>query len=435
MKQKSNVFSEAIIVGFAMFAVFFGAGNLIFPPYLGMQAGVRWFLGFLCFVIADAGLAIMSVLAMVKSSGSLSVMLNPLGKKPSKLLSVILILCVGPLVAIPSTCTTTFEMGILPLFPRFNSWIFGLIFFGIVALLTIRPTAVVDIIGKFLTPALLITLAVLCIKGVLSPIGSIAPTRAGFNVAKEGFLAGYQTMDVLGAVPVTIVIMKSVTQKGYLTRKEQYGVMIPSSIVAFIGLFVVYGGLCYLGATTSLMDLGDINQAGLVVTVTELLLRRLGVVLLGLIVFFACLTTAVGLTSSSADFFSEVFHGKISYKALVLIICGMGIAISNVGISAIIKLASPLLTIIYPVILTQVVLSFFSDRIRNANVFRGAVLGALIVAVLDTLCDLGVAIPFVKQLPLAGVGFSWLIPAVLGGVIGCFIRARGSASAPQTSDV
>ncbi|MBR5390539.1 MAG: branched-chain amino acid transport system II carrier protein [Clostridia bacterium] len=435
MKQTSKAFSEAIVVGFAMFAVFFGAGNLIFPPYLGMQAGVHWFLGFLCFVIADAGLAIMSVMAMVKSSGSLDILLNPLGKKTAKLMSVILILCIGPLVAIPRTCATTFEMGILPLFPGFNPWIFGLIFFGIVALLTIRPTAVVDIIGKFLTPVLLVTLAVLCVKGITSPIDSIAPTRDGFNVAKEGFLAGYQTMDVLGAIPLTIVIMKSVSQKGHLTRKAQYGVMIPSSIVAFIGLFAVYGGLCYLGATTSLLELGDINQTGLVVTITELLLRRLGVVLLGLIVFFACLTTAVGLTSSSAEFFSEVFRGKISYKALVLIICGMGLAISNIGISTIIKLASPLLTVIYPVMLTQVVLSFFSDRIRNVNVFRGAVLGALVIAVLDTLADLGVAIPFIKQLPLAGVGFAWLLPAVIGGVIGCFLRSRKSAEQPQPSDI
>ena len=429
MNKKPNALAEAVVAGFALFAVFFGAGNLIFPPFLGLESGKNWWLGFLCFVTADAGLAILAVLAMVRAGGSVRKLLAPLGKKASTLLSAVLVLCVGPLVAIPRTCATTFELGAKPLISGLPSLLFSVLFFGVVALLTIRPSSVVDIVGRFLTPVLLITLAVLCVKGLLTPLGQVADPVPGFNVGKSGFLAGYQTMDLLGAIPLTIIILKSVHAKGFQGLKATYKVMIPACIVAFAGLFLVYGGLCYLGATTSLMELGDINQTGLVVLVTELLLKRLGVVLLGLIVFFACLTTAVGLTSSSADFFSHLLKQKVSYKALVIVICLMGIAISNIGISMIISLAGPLLTVIYPVFLTQVFLAFFRDRIKNDFVYRGAALGALIFAVLDTAADLGLPISFIARLPLAGLGFCWLLPAVIGGVIGAMIPCRRSAAA------
>ncbi len=422
MEKKRSVLSQAVVAGFALFAVFFGAGNLIFPPYLGMEAGHGWFKGFLCFVTADAGLALLTVLATVRSAGTMEEMLAPLGRIPARLLSLALVLCVGPLVAIPRTGATTYELGVKQLLPEIPPLVFGLLFFGVVALLTVRPTAVVDIIGRVLTPILLITLAVLCIKGILTPIGEIGPGIENYNVPKEGFLAGYQTMDALGAIPLTVIILKSVKQNGFRSGKDQMRVMLPGSLVAFLGLFAVYGGLCYLGATTSLMDMGEINQTSLVVTVTQILLKRFGVVLLGLIVLFACLTTAIGLTSSAADFFSTLLKKKVSYSTLVMIICGLGVAISNAGISAIIAVASPVLTVIYPIFLTQIILSFFSGTIRKKTVYRGAALGALIVSVLDTAAGLfGWEMTLLHRLPLASFGFAWLVPAVIGGVIGALI--------------
>ena len=421
MEKKRSFLSEAVIAGFALFAVFFGAGNLIFPPFLGLEAGKEWFKGFVCFVTADAGLAIMTVLASVRFSGDIPALLKPLGRVPARILLTTVILCVGPLVAIPRTGATTYELGIEQILPGFNPWLFAFLFFGIVALLTIRPTAVIDIIGKFLTPALLLTLAVLCIKGILTPIGEISETAVSAHVAKDGILAGYQTMDALGAIPLSIIILKSVVSKGYSSKKDIFKVMIPGSVIAFVGLFLVYGGLCFLGATTSLMELGDINQTGLVVLVTELLLKRFGVVLLGLIVFFACLTTAIGLTSSAADYFSDLTKGKIPYSALVLLICGMGVVISNFGISTIIAVACPLLTVVYPVFLTQIVLSFFRKFIKNDNVYRGAAIAALIIAVLDTARDLGAPLSFLTKLPLSSYGFAWLLPALLGAAIGALV--------------
>ena len=155
-----------------MFAVFFGAGNLIFPPYLGMQSGSNWFLGFLCFFAADAGLAVLTVLATTTGSGSAEGLLSRLGKVPAKWITFLMILCIGPLVAVPRTCATVYEMAVLPILPSAGSWIFGALFFALVLALTIRPGSVVDIIGRVLTPMLLLTLACLVIKGIISPIGA-----------------------------------------------------------------------------------------------------------------------------------------------------------------------------------------------------------------------------------------------------------------------
>ena len=429
MSQKRSKF-DFIVVGFALFAVFFGAGNLIFPPYLGLESGTKWFPALAAFVVADAGLSILTVLAIVRL-GTDHDLLGRLPKKAGSLCMDIVMAIVGPILCIPRTCATTFEMGAHVLFPNLSSWIFGLLFFAVVAVLTIRPGKVVDIVGKYLTPMLLITIAVLCIKGLITPLGDIVSPQPDFQTLKEGFLNGYQTMDVLGALAITIVIMKTVQDKGYSDKKSQMKVIGRAGIVAGVALFLVYGGLAYLGATTSNMKLSsEIGHTELVVLVTFLLLRRFGVVLLALIVFFACLTTAVGLVSSASTYFSERLKGRVSYTALVLIICAMGMLISNVGISTMISLASPLLSVLYPLLLTQVFLSFFSEKIRKNGVFIGAALGAVIPMLLDVAYGFGLPFGFITKLPLYSLGFVWVIPAVIGGFIGAMIPEKKSMASP-----
>ena len=421
--EKKASMGDILVIGFAMFAMFFGAGNLIFPPYLGMVGGDQWFTGFLAFIIADGGLAVLTVLAMIRKDGSFWCVIDRIGDLPAKILASVAILTVGPMLCIPRTCATTFEMGIVPLFPGFNTWVFSIIFFGIVYLLTIRPSAVVDIIGKFLTPLLLIVLAVLVVIGIINPIGEIADVTLVDSIAKEGILAGYQTMDVLVSLAVTLMLVGNAARKGYNSKKERMGVISKASAVALLGLSLVYGGLTYLGATTSSLGLGvGMNQTALVVMITETLLGKAGIVLLSVIVFFACLTTAIGLVSAAADFFSELSNGRVKYGLLVALICIFAAVIANVGISMIIALASPVLNIIYPVLLTQTILSFFDDTIKNHNVNRCVTIGTIVMAIFGVLADIGAeAFLFVHSLPLAEYGFFWLVPAIVCGIIGAFI--------------
>ena len=230
-------------------------------------------------------------------------------------------------------------------------------------------------------------------------------------------------MDVLVSLAVTLMLVGNAARKGYNSKKERMGVISKASAVALLGLSLVYGGLTYLGATTSSLGLGvGMNQTALVVMITETLLGKAGIVLLSVIVFFACLTTAIGLASAAADFFSELSNGRVKYGLLVALICIFAAVIANVGISMIIALASPVLNIIYPVLLTQTILSFFDDTIKNHNVNRCVAIGTIVMAIFGVLADIGAeAFLFVHSLPLAEYGFFWLVPAIVCGVIGAFI--------------
>lgn len=415
--KKVNL-GDAIVLGFAMFATFFGAGNMIFPPFLGNRSGDQWFIGFLCFILADAGLAVLTVFAMVRLNGSINTIFERLGKKVALTITTITMTIVGPALCIPRTGATTFEMGVLPFFPNFSPWIFGLLFFGIVYVLIIGRSKVVDIIGKYMTPILLISLAFLIIKGMISPIGDIISYSSSITAANTGFLAGYQTMDVLGALAFTIIVLSDVKAKGYTTPKSSMAVVSRASIVTVTGLFLVYGGLCFLGATSSSLHMGHHNETALLVEITGMILGNFGKALLGIIVFFACMTTAVGLASSSSDFFFQLFKEKVDYKLIVTVVCAVGYLLSNVGISMMIAVATPMLNVLYPLLLSQIILSFFNKQLKKDSIYKGAAIGALIVCVLQVAADYGAPTLFVYQLPLSSLGLNWILPSAVGAFIG-----------------
>lgn len=416
-------FSDIIVVGFAMFATFFGAGNMIFPPYLGNMAGADWFPGFLCFILADAGLAFVTVFAMTRRSGTMWYLFRRMSKFSRGIITIGTMAIVGPALCIPRTCATTFEMAVQPFFPSFSRVLFGAVFFSVVYILIIRRSKVVDIIGKYMTPILLLSLAVLVIRGVAAPLGPVEPEPTA-NVIREGFLAGYQTMDVLGALAFTLVVIYSINQKGYTNHRDKFRVVAGGSAVAALGLFLVYGGLTFLGATTSMLDLGDFNQTSLLVTITERLLGSLGKALLAVTVLMACMTTAVGLASASTDFFYELWQHKVKYSHIVAGVCLISLVVSIVGISTMISLATPMLNILYPLLLTQIVLSFFDEKIKRDSVFKGAALGALIACTLAVCADYGLPTDFVYSLPLSDIGLYWVLPSVVCSLIGAAIPNR-----------
>ena len=225
---------DIMVVGFALFAMFFGAGNLIFPPFLGLVSGSSWLTGFAGFVLADVGLALLAILAAARCNGEVSKVLSRSGKNLSVILGCAIMICLGPLLAIPRTAATTFEMGIMPLFEGFNPVIFSIIFFILTLMLTIKPSKVVDIIGSFLTPTLLIALAILIISGILNPLGEISTTPMIENVFVEGINQGYQTMDTLGAVALSTVVIATISNKGYKDDKLKVKLTLQAGIVASI---------------------------------------------------------------------------------------------------------------------------------------------------------------------------------------------------------
>ncbi|RDY24797.1 branched-chain amino acid transport system II carrier protein [Romboutsia maritimum] len=412
---------DIVVVGFALFAMFFGAGNLIFPPFLGLISGSHWITGFSGFVLADVGLALLAILAAAKCGGEISKVLGRAGNKLSVVLGCAIMICLGPLLAIPRTAATTFEMGIAPLFNGFNPVLFSIIFFILTLVLTIKPSKVVDIIGEFLTPGLLIALAILIIKGIMTPLGSINPDAMIDNVFGEGVAQGYQTMDALAAVALSTVVITSLTNKGYTDEKEKIKLTLQSGFVAAIGLCLVYGGLAYLGATVSQIYGKDVIQTSLIVNITSSLLGQPGKIIIALIVGLACLTTAIGLVSATGQYFTKITNGKLKYETIVIGVCIFSAIVSNFGVSTIIKFSAPILSIIYPATISLVMLTLFGDKIKNDNIFKCSAYMALFISVLTVIDSLQVNIPLIDKLPFAPLGFNWVLPVIIAGIIGSFI--------------
>ena len=408
---------DQLVIGFALFSMFFGAGNIIFPPYLGLGSGPEWITGFICYYIADIGLAILAIFALLKNGGNLNNITDRIGRIPGEVMVALIILCIGPFIALPRTGATTYEMFVVPLFGQISPAIPVVIFFGISLILTLRESAVIDIIGKFLTPLLFIGLIALIIVGIVNPVGEISDTAMLENVALEGINAGYQTMDVLAAMIFGIIIVKSVEDKGYTDEKLKYATARNASFVAGIGLLIVYFGLTYLGATASEIFNMNINRSELIVNITYGLLGNAGTIVLGVVVTLACLTTAIALITSTADYFHGISNGKLSYKLIAVITALISALLAMVGTDAIISIASPVLSLLYPGAMTLLALSFLKGKISNWTL-RFAVVGALFGSLLTVLYDLGAPLTFVPSLPLNSTGLGWLIFAVGFGIVG-----------------
>lgn len=420
---------DLFIIGFALFAMFFGAGNLIFPPYLGLLSGHQWWIGFLGFTITDAGLGLLAIIALSKYDGNLNVLATRINKTFAIIISTAIILCIGPFLATPRTAATTYEIAILPIFGEsFNRYLFSVIFFVIACLLSIRPSKVVDIVGKFLTPSLLICMTVLIIKGIVSPIGEIADTTMIDNVLKKGITDGYQTMDAIAGCMFALVVINAVKTRNYSSKTLEIKATIMSSVIAVIFLALIYGGLLYLGAQTS--GLGVYNQDTdstlLLVDITNRVLGGVGVYILGIITALACLTTAIGLISATGNFFNDLTFNKISYERVVVICSVVSCLISMLGVTQIIKISAPILEIIYPCAMTIVILGLFNEKIKDDLVFKVPPIVSLIFGFLFVLQGknlLGGFGDILTKLPLTEFGLGWVVPMLLSLVIAMIISS------------
>ena len=414
--NRKKLVTDSIVVGFALFAMFFGAGNVVFPPYIGMHAGEQWANGFLFYFIADIGLALVAMFAILHAGGADNIT-GRIGHVASKVLMCAVILCIGPMVAIPRTAATTLEMSVTPFFSGMSPVVFSIIFFAVILLLSIKQSAVIDIVGKILTPALLIGLLILIVKGFVSPIGDIVDTGVSASeVTVNGIKSGYQTMDVLAAMVFGIIILSSADEKGYTDSKSAAKMIGIAAALSGVLLLIVYFGLTYLGATASTVFPTDISRANLVIGIVELLLGKAGLIIFAIVIALACITTAVALVSSAASFFAKLANDKISYSVFVVVICVSSAVISNLGLDMIIAIATPVLDIVYPPMLVLILLSWFGDKLHK-SVYVSSVAGSLIASVLATASLYGMNVPVIDSLPLASLGLGWLTPAAVFGLV------------------
>ena len=414
-----NKMKDSIVVGFALFSMFFGAGNLIFPPSLGNKLGDQYLLGIIGFVLTGVGLPLLAILACSKGNGSFEGITNKVGTKFTLILTTVLFCAIGPLLAIPRTAATTFEISILPFFPTWSPVIVMAVYFLINLFFVLRRSSIIDTIGKFLTPALIIILTIVIVKGIVNPIGEIVSTDAT-NILSTSLLEGYQTMDALAALLFAGVITSSIIEKGY-KGTEVKSVLLKSSIIAVIGLAFVYGGLTFIGAhTVNLVDTGISNTA-LLVFIANKILGTFGIMLIGAAIGLACLTTSIGLLTAGSTFFEKVTNGKLSYKFNAIAISLISYVIACQGVDKIVKLSAPILNVLYPVAITIIVVTLLNKFITNIIAIRLAVYVSLVCGFLFSF--FGTALNF---MPLASVGFGWVIPTIIALVIGLFMKNKKS---------
>ncbi len=429
MLKNNNFTKDAIILGFAIFSMYFGAGNIIFPPYLGLTSASDWQISFFSYFLADIGFATVAMFALLKVGGNVDDLTNKLGKLAGILLMSSIILCIGPLIALPRTGATTYEMLVVPLFgdTLSNSIITSIIYYGLIMFFTFKPTTMIEILGKVLTPLLFFGLMILIIKGFITPIGEIKQNISNDNLFFDGLIMGYQTLDVLAALAFGIIIIKIVKAKGYENKKTSFKLVGIASILAAFGIMLVYFGLSYLGATTSSLFDENIAKAVLLNKIINILFGDYGNIFLGIVVFLACFTTGAALVSVTSEYFSKLSNRKLSYKFLVIVVTLFSIFVTNIGLEQIISFAGPILGIVYPAAIVLVVLTFFDKYIKNDNVYKFSAFSAMIFSFLEVISSTTeLKMEFLKSLPFSSEGLAWLVPAVIFGFVGFFIKQKAN---------
>ncbi|RXI49071.1 branched-chain amino acid transport system II carrier protein [Clostridium tetani] len=405
---------DAFVIGLALFAMFFGSGNLIFPPYLGKLVGNNYPIAILGFLITGVGLPLLGILSCAKVNGTFRDIATPVGNFFAVAVTTSIILAIGPMIAIPRTAATTYELSIQPFFPNINITTAIIVYFLINLAFVLRPSSIIDTIGKFLTPALLILLLTIIIKGILVPIAPIE-NISFTNVFSSSLLEGYQTMDATASVIFASIIIAAVRQKGYNDVSDIIKITSLSGIIAVIGLGTIYGGLMYLGSQTVNIFPADITKTALLTQITQIILGRTGSLFLALAVALACMTTSIGLTSSAAKYFEDITNGKLKYKVNAIVISIMSILIASLGVDDIVAFAVPVLQILYPIVIVLVILTFLG--FNHKTILTITAYTTLFVGILDNLKSVGLNIGFVNKfislIPLSNIGFSWLIPAVI----------------------
>jgi LIVCS family branched-chain amino acid:cation transporter len=406
--------------------MFFGAGNLLLPPYIGLQIGDHVWITIVAFALTGILLPFFGILSIVHSGNSFQDLGARIHPYLAPVLGTIIMLCIGPMIAIPRTAATTYEVGILPSFPGLSPIWASVLFFGLTWALTIVPSKVVDIIGNILTPALLFLLLLLVAVGILAPQSDFSNTGlTSVESFSLGFTEGYQTLDVLASVIFAGIIITAAQAKGYRDVRTKSDVVIFAGALSAVCLLIIYGGLLYLGATAGIDDL-EIGRSALLIHIAKNNLGNYGMVAIALSIALACLTTAIALTSAVGTFFSRLTGGKLGYKTLVTLCCLVSGVLAVSGVDNIIQFAYPPLAFVYPIVITLVLyIVLFGSIVPSKTPYIGALVASAIVATLTLLKVLGVwgeeFLQVLSRIPFFDIDLGWFVPSIIGFVIGLII--------------
>ena len=419
---------KGALTGLLLFGIFFGAGNLIFPPTLGAQSGEQFLPAIAGFVVSGVGIAVLTLIIGT---------LNPKGyiyeisKKISPLFATIylaaLYLSIGPFFAIPRTATTSYAVGISPLLAEADKGlgliVFTLIYFVAAYLIALNPSKILDRIGRILTPVFALLIIILVILGAFK-YGANAPQTAteAYQISAfgTGFLEGYNTLDALASVAFSVIAVQTLKQLGFSSKKEYISTIWVVGIVVAIGFSALYIGLGFLGnhfpMTEEAMK-GGTPGVYILSQATQEIFGSTAQLFLAAMVTVTCFTTTVGLIVSTAEFFNGRFP-QIGYKIYATVFTLIGFAIANLGLDAIIKYSVPVLVILYPITITIVMIVIVNKFVAlskpGMQLTMGLVTAIAVTSVLASSFEIATLTNLINSLPFANASLPWLVPAIIG---------------------
>ncbi|CAM3475627.1 branched-chain amino acid transport system II carrier protein [Parendozoicomonas haliclonae] len=405
------------------FALFLGAGNMIFPPYLGQVAGPDLVVAILGFLLTGVGLPLLGVIATARLGGGLSSFTRDLPSWVAMVVGLVLYLSIGPLFAAPRTGIVAWEMSFAGAFPdaEYGQMIYSIAFFGVTLLLCLFPGRLIDNIGKIITPMLVLVLLAIAAGVFLFPLGELGTvTGIKDSAFSWGFQQGYQTMDTLASLAFGIVIITALRQRGVTDKNEMTRYTITAGVIAAVGLAAVYLTLAYLGATSHSVIPGAENGADILTAYIEGLYGSWGTVLLGISITLACLTTSVGLMTACGEYFSEVLP-MLGYRGWVILCTLVSALIANVGLTQLLEVTIPALLIIYPFAIALILLALVRGFLKSPiKTYMMTLLPVFVVGLVDGLAASGVTWAagisegVLSWLPLHADSLGWLAPGLAG---------------------
>ena len=431
--EKKLSFSSLLVIGTMLFALFFGAGNLIFPAQLGQYSGTNLLPAIIGFLITGVGLPFLGILAMgVSGSRNLQELASRIHPVYAVIFTSLLYLTIGPFFAAPRTGAVAFDIGIAPFvsegYTQIALIIFTLVFFGLTLWLSLNPAKIVDRVGKILSPGIIILLLVLLFMVILKPMGAIQSPEEGYinGAFMKGFTEGYNTMDALASLVFGIIVINVIRSMGVTSKQGILVATAKSGAIATAFLAILYVGIAYLGATSTQV-FGLFDTGGPVLSsASSYYFGTFGSVMLAVIILLACLTTSIGLIIACGEYFHTIMP-KISYKLFVTLFTTFCFVVANFGLSNIITYSIPVLMFLYPLAIVLMLLTFSSPLFNHSRiVYVAATAVTFMISIIDgikTLCDslkieyfdwLAPIVTFYQKfLPLYNEGLGWLLPVLV----------------------
>ncbi len=410
-------------LGFMTFAFFLGAGNIIFPPLAGFLAGENLNSAMFGFLITAVGLPLVTLIAAALAGGGLPTMGRYLPATVVTLMATAIFIIIGPAFAAPRTGLVAYEMGLKPFLNdpgQTTLTLYTIGFFGLVLVLSLNQGRLLDAVGKVLTPILLLLLVALAVAVFVSPQGTQPQVAEDYLTQPfvKGFIEGYNTMDTFAALMFGMLILDVLRQKGVTDTRAQSRYLMIAALIAAAGLGFVYVSLFILGGT-SLGVVESASNGGEIISAYVLsLFGAPGLWILAAIVSLACITTAVGLVSSCADYFHRL-TGKGSYRVWVAINALACMLVANVGLSTLISVSIPVLVACYPVAVALVLATYLRPLMRSpVFAFRLIMTVAFAFGLIDGMQAAGLNMSVFTFLPMFDIGMAWVLPTLAAAVIG-----------------